>query len=107
MTPKLVLAGAAFLALAACGTTPTERAITGAAIGGVAGAAVGNNVGNGDAGTGAAIGAVGGAIAGAATTPSAQSPSNRRERHDERSGRYYFWDPGTQRYYYENGQPYP
>jgi uncharacterized protein YcfJ len=95
---------------AACGTTPGGRAVSGAVIGGATGAAIGNNVGDGDAGRGAAIGAVVGAIGGAATTPSTntQAPSfNRRERFDERSGRYYFYDPGTQRYYYENGQPYP
>lgn len=101
----------AILALAAltvaCGTNPGTRAATGAVIGGVAGAAIGNNVGDGNAGRGAAIGAIGGAVVGAATTPSAQAPNNRRERYDERSRRYYFYDPGTGRYFYENGQPYP
>lgn len=51
------------LALAACGTTVTERAATGA----LGGAAVGGIVG-GDV-KGAAIGAAVGGVAGAATTP--------------------------------------
>jgi outer membrane lipoprotein SlyB len=109
MNAKILLLSAACAAIAACGSTPGARAVSGPVLGGAAGAAVGNNVGDGDAGRGAAI-AVGGAIAGAATTPSQQTQAsgfNRRERYDERSGRYYFYDPGTNRYYYENGQPYP
>ncbi|MDO8410788.1 MAG: hypothetical protein Q7S93_12115 [Phenylobacterium sp.] len=51
------------LALAACGTTVTERAATGA----LGGAAVGGAV-SGDL-TGAAAGAAIGGVAGAATTP--------------------------------------
>lgn len=51
------------LSLAACGTTVTQRAATGA----LGGAAVGGVVG-GDA-KGAAIGAAVGGVAGAATTP--------------------------------------
>jgi osmotically inducible lipoprotein OsmB len=48
---KFALLSGAMLSLAACGTTPTDRAVTGAAIG---------------AGTGAAIGAIAGGPAGAA-----------------------------------------
>lgn len=105
---KKYLAICALAALTvACGTNPGTRAATGAVIGGVAGAAIGNNVGHGDATTGAAIGAIGGAVVGAATTPSAQAPTNRRERYDESRQRYYFYDPDAGRYFYENGQPYP
>lgn len=107
MKAKFLLIVSVCALAAACGTTPGGRAVSGAVLGGVAGAAIGNNVGDGDAGRGAAIGAVGGAVAGAATTPSQQAPTNRRERFDERSGRYYYYDPGTNRYFYENGQPYP
>lgn len=56
------------IALAACGHTPGERALSGAAIGAGSGAAIGAATG-GTAATGAAIGAGVGAIAGAATTP--------------------------------------
>jgi hypothetical protein len=97
MKTQIAIIALAALA-AACGSTPGSRAVSGAVLGGAAGAAIGNNVGDGDAGRGAAIGAVGGAIAGAATTPSSQAPANRRERYDERTGRNYFYDPGTGRY---------
>jgi membrane associated rhomboid family serine protease len=63
---KIMIAacGATFgLLTAACGTTPTERAATGALGGAAVGAAV-----SGDA-TGALIGAGVGGIAGAATAP--------------------------------------
>lgn len=51
------------VSLAACGTTVTERAATGALGGAVVGAAVSGNA------KGAAIGAAVGGVAGAATTP--------------------------------------
>lgn len=57
----------AAFALSACGTTPGERAITGAGLGAAAGAVVGGVTG-GDAGTGAIIGGVAGGVLGAATT---------------------------------------
>lgn len=63
---KIILttsAGMAALALAACGTTVTERAATGALGGAVVGGAVSGDV------KGAAIGAAVGGVAGAATTP--------------------------------------
>jgi osmotically inducible lipoprotein OsmB len=58
---------ASVLALAACGTTPGDRAASGALIGAGAGAAIGAATGN--AATGAAIGAAAGAVTGAVTDP--------------------------------------
>ncbi len=55
------------LSLAACGTTPGERAASGGLIGAGAGAAIGSLYG--DAGAGALIGGVAGAAAGALTNP--------------------------------------
>jgi hypothetical protein len=60
-----VLASA--LALAGCGTTPGDRAVSGGLLGAGAGAAVGSLYG--DAGKGAVIGGVGGAAVGALTAP--------------------------------------
>ncbi len=57
----------AALSLAACGTTPGERAASGGLMGAGAGAAIGSLYG--DAGTGAVIGGVAGAAAGALTDP--------------------------------------
>jgi osmotically inducible lipoprotein OsmB len=57
----------AALALAACGTTPGDRAVSGGLLGAGAGAAVGSLAGN--AGAGAVIGGLGGAAVGAATDP--------------------------------------
>ncbi len=54
------------LALAACGTTPTERGVTGGAMGAAGGAGVGAITGLG-AGTGALLGGAAGAAAGALT----------------------------------------
>ena len=62
----VILAVAAF-ALAGCGTTPTDRGLSGAAIGGAAGAAVGALVGAPL--IGAAVGAGAGAVTGASTNP--------------------------------------
>jgi osmotically inducible lipoprotein OsmB len=58
---------AAGLALAACGTTPGDRAVSGGLLGAGAGAAIGSLSGN--AGAGAVIGGVGGAAVGAMTDP--------------------------------------
>lgn len=55
------------LALSACGNNPTDRALTGAAIGAGSGAVVGSTVGNPIAG--AVVGGAAGAVVGAATTP--------------------------------------
>ena len=60
---KAAIAGAILMMAAACGSTPGERAVTGAAIGGAAGAAGGAIVAGGQ---GAAVGAVAGAATGAA-----------------------------------------
>ena len=67
---KLVLAASlatSVLALGACGTNPTDRALSGAAIGGGAGLVGGALLGAPVAGL--AVGAVGGAAVGALTTP--------------------------------------
>jgi len=57
----------AALGLAACGTTPGERALSGAGLGALGGAAIGSI--SGDAGTGAVIGGVAGGVIGAVTSP--------------------------------------
>jgi osmotically inducible lipoprotein OsmB len=68
MTARLGVALAlAALMLAACGTTPEDRAISGGAIGAGAGAVGGAIAGHPLAG--AAIGGVGGAAAGGLTSP--------------------------------------
>lgn len=56
------------LSVAACGNNPTDRALTGGAIGAGAGAVVGSATGVGPIG-GAVVGGLGGAAIGAATTP--------------------------------------
>lgn len=66
VTTGLALAGA--IALAACGTNPGDRAVSGGILGAGAGAVIAGATG-GSVGTGAAIGAVGGAVLGAATDP--------------------------------------
>ncbi len=55
------------LALAGCGTTPGDRAVSGGLLGAGGGAAIGSLYG--DAGKGAVIGGVGGAALGALTAP--------------------------------------
>jgi osmotically inducible lipoprotein OsmB len=55
------------VATAACGNNPTDRALTGGAIGAGSGAVVGSTVGHPIAG--AVVGGLGGAAIGAATTP--------------------------------------
>ena len=67
---KTMTAGAvltAGLALAACGTTQSDRAVSGGLIGAGGGAAIGALAGN--AGAGAIIGGVAGAATGALTDP--------------------------------------
>jgi hypothetical protein len=56
------------LLTAACGNNPTDRALTGGAIGAGTGAVVGSTMGAPIAG--AVVGGLGGAAIGAATTPS-------------------------------------
>ena len=58
----------ALFSLAACGSDPGTRALTGGAIGAGAGAVVGSATGVGPIG-GAVVGGLGGAAVGAATTP--------------------------------------
>lgn len=64
LTRWAIVAGA--LALAACGTAPGERAVSGAGIGAGAGAALGAVTGM-SVGTGAAVGAAAGAAVGGLT----------------------------------------
>ncbi len=62
---RLALAATLMLAVAACGSSPGSRAVSGGLLGAGAGAAVGSLSGN--AGTGALIGGGVGALGGAAT----------------------------------------
>lgn len=64
---SIVLVAGLGLAVAACGNNPTDRALTGGAIGAGTGAVVGSTMGNPVAG--AVVGGLGGAAIGAATTP--------------------------------------
>ena len=63
----LTLGAVVAVSLAACGTTPGDRALSGGLLGAAAGGAIGSL--SGDAGTGAIIGGVAGAAAGALTDP--------------------------------------
>jgi hypothetical protein len=76
----------AALALAGCGTTPGDRAVSGGLLGAGGGAAIGSLYG--DAGKGAVIGGVGGAALGALTAP--------RSGYYDRYG-YYDRDPNYDR----------
>jgi hypothetical protein len=68
----VTLAAGMTLALAGCGQTPGERALTGGLIGAGGGAAIGAIAGGGTgAAIGAAAGGLTGAAAGALTAPSA------------------------------------
>jgi osmotically inducible lipoprotein OsmB len=82
MKKTLIVAAAVAgsLSLAACGRTPGERTVSGAAIGAATGAAVGAAA-TGRAGgalVGAAVGGVGGAIAGRSTCRVRYTRSGRR-----------------------------
>ncbi len=68
MIPRLAAALVLTAAVAACGQTPGQRAVSGGLLGAGTGAAVGSLSGN--AGTGALIGGGVGAVGGAATAPS-------------------------------------
>ncbi len=88
----LSMAAVAALALAGCGTSTGDRAVSGALLGAAGGAVLGGIAGN--AGTGAAIGAGVGAVAGAATDPcdlNLGDPvwSNDRGAYERRCGRPY------------------
>jgi osmotically inducible lipoprotein OsmB len=63
----LVAAALSMMALSGCGTTTSDRAISGGLLGAGAGAAIGSVTGS--AGKGAVIGGVAGAAAGAVTRP--------------------------------------
>ena len=67
-SPFIALALASAMSLAACGTTTSDRALSGGALGALGGAAIGSVTGS--AGAGAVIGGVAGAAAGALTSPS-------------------------------------
>ncbi len=71
MSMKKPAQGIAILGLvfmtAACGNNPTDRALTGGAIGAGTGAVIGSTVGAPI--VGAVVGGAGGAVIGAATTP--------------------------------------
>ena len=64
---SLALCATVAVGLAACGTSPGDRAVSGGLLGAGAGAAIGSLSGN--AGAGAVIGGVAGAAAGALTDP--------------------------------------
>jgi hypothetical protein len=64
----LALAFMASISLAACGTTPGDRAVSGGLLGAGTGALIGSVAGS--AGKGALIGGLGGALLGAVTSPS-------------------------------------
>lgn len=65
---SLAMAALSVLALSACGTSPGDRALSGAGIGAAAGAVIGAPFGA--PGIGAAIGAAAGGATGALTSPS-------------------------------------
>lgn len=68
MRPIALAATLALVGLAACGTSPGERALTGGAIGAAGGAAISGVTGGSVLG-GAVIGGAAGAAAGALTSP--------------------------------------
>jgi len=72
----LAAIAAASIALAGCGYTPEQRAVSGGAIGGATGAAIGAATGGGvgAALVGGALGAATGAIVGANTRPANPPP---------------------------------
>ena len=107
----------AALSFAACTTTGNveRNAAYGAVAGALAGAVIGNNAGDGDAGKGALIGAGVGATAGGVYgygkdqkqgTPTTQAPMlDKSTRYfDENTRRYYYFEHGTSRTFYENGE---
>jgi uncharacterized protein YcfJ len=101
-----IFASAAMLAVTACTSmTPSEQgAVSGAAIGGIAGAVLGDDEA---AVAGAVVGGAAGWYLGCRQEGRCGNVDNRRERRDDRTGRYYFYDQQSGRYFYENGEPYP
>jgi hypothetical protein len=82
MSKVIFLSVPLVLALAGCGTTTGERALSGAGIGAATGAA-GAALFDGNIGTGAAIGAGVGAAAGALTDPNDINLNNVGRRNDD------------------------
>jgi hypothetical protein len=78
MKTIMLVTAIAMSALCACGTTQSDRAVSGGLIGAGAGAAIGSLSGN--AGAGAVIGGVGGAATGALTDPCALNLGERPAR---------------------------
>ncbi len=116
-TLKIGFVALATMSLAACTTTGNvERgALGGAAAGAAVGAGVGAISGDVKVGEGAAAGAVVGGIIGAISgnnkdkvqnggTTSAPILDRSTRYFDESTGRYYFYERGTSRTFYENGQ---
>lgn len=129
MVSVILLSGA--IGLAGCETTGGNNAATkgimGAAAGAIVGSIIGNNAGDGDGQSGALIGAVIGGAGGAymgcredggcgadqqskpyeygASRPVYEPDAsiNRRQFFDNKTGRYYYYDPATRQEYYENG----
>jgi hypothetical protein len=80
-TMLLGVIAATALSLAACGTNPGDRALSGGLLGAGAGAAIGAATG-GNPATGALIGGAVGAVGGAATSPcdvDMNAPGGRRD----------------------------
>jgi len=132
-TVGVVLVMVGTVILAGCETTnghnnTLKKGAIGAAAGALAGAVIGNNAGDGDAQSGALIGAV---IGGAGGTyigcredgncgaqkqqkgyyqdsrqyPGMQpEPADKRQYYDQKTGRYYYYDPVSRQEYYENGE---
>ena len=106
MRNALIAASVAALSLGGCASmTPSERnAATGAALGGVAGAVLGDDEA---ALAGAAIGGAAGWYLGCRQEGRCGAVDDREQYYDQNTGRYYFRDPQSGRYFYENGEPYP
>ena len=106
----------AVLSLAACTTTQnTERdALKGAAAGAAVGAGVGAVSGDVKVGEGAAAGAVVGGVIGALSGRNkdkeiqggtvAAPNLDKSTRYQDANGRYYYYERGTNRTFYENGE---
>ena len=114
---KLGVMGAAALSFAACTTTgEVERnAAYGAAGGAAVGAGVGAVSGDVKVGEGAAVGAAVGAVAGAVYGAKKDQRRNggtterpildkSQEFYDTNTGRYYYYERGTSRTFYANGE---
>ena len=100
------LASAALLGVTACaGMTPSERnAAIGAGVGAAAGGLIGEDAGS--AALGAVVGGAAGWYLGCREEGRCGAVDNRRAYYDNRTGRHYFRDPQSGRYFYENGEPY-